>query len=98
MRKVLEKFYGPLARNWSINRRVYEVFGRMIVESKRCTEAMHLVPRPWNLSNPGKWALKQVRQAAVRYFLSPDGEHYIACMRFAARNYRTEFELASSGI
>lgn len=98
MRMVLEKFYGPIAKNWNINLRVYDVFGSMIVESRQCTKAMHLVPRPWDLSKPRKWVLKQVRQAMVRYFLTPEGEHYVACMRFAARNYRTEFELASSGL
>lgn len=98
MRKVLSQFYGPIANEWTINFGVYEVLGRLITESKRCTQAMHLVPRPWNLSNPIKWAHRQVRQAIVRYLRTSEGQYYVICMKAAARNYRTEFERARLGL
>lgn len=95
MREVLEKFYGPIANHWNITYRMYEVLGNLITASKQCTQAMHLMPHPWDLAHPLKWASKQVRQAIIRYLKTPDGQQYIVCMRTSARNFRTEFELAS---
>lgn len=98
LREVLEKLYGPVAKNWNINYSVYELLGQLIVKSKQCTKAMHLVPRPWDYSNPIKWAQKQVRQAIVRYFKTPEGQHYIICMKAAALGMRSDFESASLGL
>lgn len=98
VRKVLEKFYGPVVRAWDINHAVYEVLGQLITTSGQCTRAMHLVPRPWDLSNPINWARKQVRQAIVRYLRTPEGQHYVACMKAAALRMRSDFEMASMGL
>jgi hypothetical protein len=59
---------------------------------------MHLVPRPWDLSNPVNWARRQVRQAVVRYFTTPEGRHYIVCMKAAALGMRSDFEIAALGL
>ncbi|MFV0663351.1 hypothetical protein [Denitromonas sp.] len=98
MRSVLAKFYGPVASSWNITYGTYEVLGRMITESEECTKAMHLVPRPWNLATPVKWAQRQVRQAILRYLATPEGQHYVMCMKIAARNFRREFDMASQGL
>lgn len=98
VRDILGKFYGPAAKNWDINYAVYELLGRLIVKSKTCTTAMHLVPRPWDFSNPIKWAQKQVRQAVVRYFKTPESQHYLICMKSAALGMRADFESASLGL
>ncbi|MFP5419088.1 MAG: hypothetical protein ACLGHA_08030 [Gammaproteobacteria bacterium] len=98
VRDVLEKFYGPMARAWPINQGVYELLGLLIIKSEQCTKAMHLVPRPWDLSNPIKWAQKQVRQAIIRYLKTPEGQHYLICMKTAALSMRSDFELASRGL
>ena len=98
VRDVLEKFYGPVVRTWRINYAVYELLGQLILKSKQCTRAMHLVPRPWDFSNPIKWAQKQVRQAILRYLKTPEGQHYIICMKTAALSMRSDFELASLGL
>lgn len=98
MRAVLVQFYGPVATTWHINLGMYDVLGRLVTASKKCTKAMHLVPRPWDLSNPLKWAQRQVRQALVRYLNTPEGKHYITCMKFAANNFRVEFDMASRGL
>ncbi|MBT0959618.1 hypothetical protein [Denitromonas iodatirespirans] len=98
MRHVLSKFYGPVVNTWTINYGVYEVLGRLIAGSEQCTRAMHLVPRPWDLTAPAKWAQRQVRKALVRYLNSPEGQHYVVCMKGAARNFRSEFELAQLGL
>lgn len=97
MRKVLRHFYGPLVDTWNINLGVYEVLGGLITSSRQCTDAMHLVPRPWDLSNPVKWTRRQVRQAVVRYLNSPQGKYYVICMKNAAKNFRTEFERVQFG-
>jgi hypothetical protein len=70
VRDVLERFYGPLVRTWKINHTVYELLGQLVTKSAQCTRAMHLVPRPWDLSNPFRWAQKQVRQAFIRWCTS----------------------------
>ena len=98
LRDVLEKFYGPVVRTWTINYGMYEVLGRLITESQQCTRAMHLVPRPWDLAAPAKWAQRQMRQAIVRHFKTPEGQHYLTCMKFAANNYRREFDMATHGL
>lgn len=98
MRQVLRKFYGSLVNTWTINYGIYEVLGQLMPGSKQCTQAMHLVPRPWDLSIPIKWARRQVRQAMVRYLNTPPGQHYIICMKGAARNFRSEFERAQLGL
>ncbi len=98
LREVLEKFYGPIVHNWNVNYEMYETLGQLITTSKKCTNAMHMVPRPWDFSNPMKWVQKQVRQAIVRYLKTPEGQHYIICMKVAALNFRTEFEMASHGL
>lgn len=98
LRAILEKFYGPIVVYWNINYEMYEILGQLITTSKKCTKAMHLVPRPLALPNPIKWAQKQVRQAIVRYLNTQEGQHYVICMKTAARNFRTEFEIASRGL
>ena len=98
VRDVLEKFYGPVVQNWRINYAVYELLGQLIIKSKQCTRAMHLVPRPWDFSTPIKWAKKQIRQALIRYLKTPEGQHYIICMKAAAVGMRTDFGLASLGL
>jgi hypothetical protein len=97
-REVLSQFYGPVANYWEINIQVYEVLGRLIAESRKCTKAMHLVPRPWDLSNPIKWSQKQIRQAIIRYFKTPEGRHYITCIKVSASNFRVDFDMASQGL
>jgi hypothetical protein len=98
MRDILEKFYGPVVRTWRINYSVYETLGQLIIKSRQYTRAMHLVPRPWNFSNPIKWAQKQVRQAIIRYLKTPEGQHYVICMKAAALSMRSDFEVASLGL
>lgn len=98
MRDVLEKFYGPVVRSWNINYSTYELVGQLITKSKLCTQAMHLVPRPWDLSHPVKWAQRQVRQALVRYLRTAEGQHYMLCMKAAALGMRSDFEAASLGL
>ena len=98
MREVLGKFYGPVVHTWTINYGMYEVLGRLITESRQCTRAMHLVPRQWDLSNPAKWAQRQVRHTIVRYLKTPENLHYLICMKTAANNYRREFDMAKHGL
>lgn len=98
MRAVLEKFYGPQVRTWDVDLGVYEALGQLITKSGECTKAMHMVPRPWDLSSPLKWAKKQVRQAVVRYLRTPEGMHYVSCMHAAALGMRTVFEEARYGL
>lgn len=98
VRDVLERFYGPVVRTWRINHTVYELLGQLVTKSAQCTRAMHLVPRPWDLSNPFRWAQKQVRQAFIRYLKTAEGRHYMVCMKAAALGMRGDFEFAAHGL
>lgn len=98
VRLILEKFYGPVAKHWDINYAIYGHLGKLIVKSGKCTTAMHLVPRPWDFSNPVKWSSKQVRLAVIRYFKTPESQHYLICMKSAALGMRADFESASLGL
>ena len=98
MREVLVRFYGPIASRWNITVGTYDVLGWMVTESARCTKAMNLVPRPWDLSSPMKWAQRQVRQAFLRYLGTPEGRHYVACMKMSAIKFRAVFDMAAHGI
>lgn len=91
MRKILQQFFGPQVQNWTITYATYETLGTLITESKLCTRAMHMVPRPYDFSSPLKWAQKQVRQAITRYFGTSEGKHYLICMRTAALRMKTRF-------
>lgn len=96
MRLVLEQLYGPQAQQWRITHDTYRIFGEMIVDSGQCTQAMHLVPRPYDMSHPLKWAKRQVRQALTRYFGSDEGRHYLLCLRGAALRMKMQFLEAQS--
>ena len=80
MREILANFYGPQVQGWAITFETYETLGTLVTESQQCTQAMHMVPRPYDFSSPLKWARKQVRQAFTRYFRTPEGKHYLVCL------------------
>lgn len=75
-----------------------ESLGTMIDESRTCTKAMHLVPRPHDLGNPLNWLRKQVRDAVRRILLTEENEVYVVCMRAAALGLATRFREASLGL
>jgi len=97
MRDVLQRFYGSEVQGWTITYEMYEMLGELMQKSGGCTRVMHFVPRPWDFSNPIKWAQKQVRQAITRYLKTPEGQHYISCMRAAAIGMKSRFVVAASG-
>jgi len=98
-REVLAKLYDPeTVQDWNITRRMYDLLGQLIQKSANCTKAMHLVPRPMDIADPAKWAKRQVRQALIRYFQTPETEHYIVCMRAAAWGMRRHFDAAGMGL
>lgn len=96
MRDVLARFYGSQTKHWKINSEVYELFGQLVSRSASCTEAVHLLPRPYSGAPTVKWASRQIRKALTRYFKSTRGEHYLMCMRSAALAMRTEIQLAAT--
>ncbi len=91
MRRILEKLFGPQVQGWAITFATYDTLGGLIIESRQCTQAMHLVPRPYDFSSPLKWTQKQVRQALRRYLGTPEGKHYLLCMRTTALKMKTQF-------
>jgi len=95
MRRILAPWFGQQVNTWRITPTHYELLGTVIEESRTCTRAMHLVPRPYDMSSPANWASRQVRQAVRRYLLSDNGKVYVTCMRAAAYKWATPFKEAS---
>lgn len=77
---------------------MHDILGQLTTSSEQCTRAGHLVLRPWELSSPIKQAQRKGAASLVRYLTAPEGRHYVICMRAAALNFRTEFEMASRGL
>lgn len=98
MRRILTPIYGAQVAGWQITHRHYELLGSMIAESRKCTEAMNWVPRPYDFGNPLNWVRKQVRDAVRRALLSDKDQTYVACTKAFARNWATEFHLAGQGL
>lgn len=96
VKRILRRFYPEYdVERWSITPETYLVLERMLIDSARCTRAMHLVPRPGVAVNPLRYLQAQARQKIRLYFLSGEGRHYLSCMKLVAAKYRTSLEEAS---
>lgn len=94
MQQVLEPLFGAQVRNWHINTAVYETFGQLVMAARQCRQAMELVPAPYHVSTPQKWAERSVRRGLTRYFVSSEGYQYLLCMRAHAEKMKPEFDAA----
>ena len=94
MRKLLAPLYGPQTASWKITHRHYELLGILLAESRKCTEAMHWVPRPYDFGNPLNWVRKQVRDAVRRALMDDKDKTYVTCTKFVAYQWAREFQSA----
>ena len=64
--KLLVYIFGKEAKVWDVNPRVIEELAKVLIENRKCRQAMNMVPRPAGLYNP-KWALDQIVNISKRY-------------------------------
>ena len=95
---MIESFYKfanvPLPPGFQINERVAEIFGVMLSETRKCSQAFAWVPTP-----PGGRAtiVWLVRQLGGGLFNSHRSRLSFTCARGVIRNWHRELEMASLG-
>ena len=94
MQQVLEPLYGAQVRSWNINIGVYEAFGQLVLDARQCRPAMELVPAPYHVFTPQKWARRSVRRTLTRYFSTSEGHQYLLAMRAHAERAKPDFDTA----
>ena len=102
VRKVIGAFIneGMAARISPINEDVVRVVGKMVAESRDCSEWMDYVPKPVAPvgARPGiKWSLKQIRKIGSELVKS-DEKHKFTCSSVSALKFRTRLEEAQHGM
>lgn len=95
-RAILEPIFGMQALNWPVTYASYEVFGKLVVQTRQSLNAISLVPRPFSFTSPLKWSNKATRQALVAFYQSLEGKPYLYRMKAAAQQQRSAFEKARS--
>ena len=96
VKEVIDTFY-KVGRNtgWNreVNEKVAEVFGLMLEEAKKCTDALNWVPRPpggkatiaWLVRTLGRIGVAQMRNGLSK-----------TCALAVIRNWDRELSMASS--
>jgi len=98
LREFLSDVYGSQVQHWPMNEKMFNLTYRLLEKSGRCTDLIHLVPRP---VNPFKDMLKQLGKQAIEAFLktlSDDKKHYSICVKGIAYGMRTKFGEAAQGL
>jgi hypothetical protein len=98
MRRLLEPWFGPQVYTWEIKPGHYALMGTVIAEARTCTQAMHRVPRPYDLSNPTNWAKRQVRGAFRRALRDDPKKAYVTCVKGSAYQWVRKFQAVSQGV
>ena len=96
LRIVVEAFFGrPNTTHWEMNEALMTVVSKMLLSNELCSEAMDYVPRPGAYLNL-KAVAKELARIATR--ISHGDKSYEICKSAVARNWRTEAEIAASGL
>jgi hypothetical protein len=97
--KMIQAFYRfagiPISFNLQINERVAEVFGKMLDETKRCSNAFVWVPKPPSGRASIAWLIVQLGRGA---FASHESKLSIACARRVIQVWGTSLQMASMGL
>ena len=99
VKRQIEAFFRfagtPVPWNGEVNEGIAAVFGVMLSETAKCSDAMAWVPRPPNGPATMGYLAKQFRGALYRQVedrMSP------TCAKHVVNTYRTDFEMAKSGV
>lgn len=97
VRQQIESFFRfagtPVPWNGEVNEDVAAVFGIMLRETAKCSDAMAWVPRPPTGPATISYLAMQFGGAVFRHF-----QHRLStsCARHAINTYRTEFDMATT--
>lgn len=98
LKEFMVELYGPQARSWSMNEKVFNIIYNMLTETSGCSDLMDLVPRPHALGKaPLKYITKEIRSSVTRK-LKDRKQHYTSCIKFVAANYRSQIQMAAMGV
>ncbi|GKT26557.1 hypothetical protein [Acidovorax sp. SUPP3334] len=99
LRAMIESFFrfAHVQVPWdgTVNDGVALVFHQMLLETAKCSNAMSFVPRPAGGPPSVLWLATQLATMGYRDI---ENKFTISCAKTAIRNFRLDFELASTGI
>ncbi len=81
--------------NGEVNERVAEVFGVMLSETKKCSDAFKLIPTPPGWKATIGWLVMQFGRGLFRHYSL---KLSLTCARSVIYNWGTELEMAAKGI
>ncbi|KAF7764865.1 hypothetical protein PCIT_b0956 [Pseudoalteromonas citrea] len=81
--------------NGSINNKVAEIFGKMIIETQKCTTALNWVPRPTGGKATISWVAKNFTRSVLRQL--EEGQSLI-CAKTAVLRFKSPLHLAAMGV
>ncbi|GKS94809.1 hypothetical protein [Acidovorax sp. SUPP2825] len=99
LRAMIESFFrfANVQLNWdgTVNDGVALVFHQMLLATAKCSNAMSFVPRPAGGPPSVLWLATQLAAMGYRNI---ENKFNLACARKAIGNFRSPFEMASTGI
>lgn len=78
-----------------VNAKVAEIFGKMVLETQKCTAALKWVPTPTGGKATITWVVKNFTKSAINQLKE---EQSLTCARKVILDYKTPLKLASSGV
>ena len=81
--------------NGSINNKVAEIFGKMIIETQKCTTALNWVPRPAGGKATISWVAKNFTRSVLRQL--EEGQS-LTCAKAAVLRFKSPLHLAAMGV
>lgn len=99
VKNAINSFYKGAGLNikftGSINPKVAETFGKMIIETQSCTTALRWVPKPTGGKATISWIAKNLTKSALADI---DTKQSLTCAKTAILRYKTPLHLASLGL
>ncbi len=78
-----------------VNAKVAEIFGKMVVETQKCTTALKWVPTPKGGKATITWVAKNFTKSAINQLKE---EQSLTCAKKVILDYKAPLKLASLGI
>jgi hypothetical protein len=96
LRTVVEALYSKhMTAHWEMNEALLGVVTELLKESKICSEAFDLVPRPGVYLNPDD-VRKELQRMAKRV-LQGGGLNYLYCINVASLKFKQTADMAGQG-
>ncbi|REL26256.1 hypothetical protein DXX93_06430 [Thalassotalea euphylliae] len=99
VKNAINAFYSGAGLNLtfkgSVNEKVAQVFGEMIIATQQCSDALNWVPRPTGGKATISWIVKHFTKSSLRQISTKQS---LTCAKEVVRNYKTKIQLAAMGI